>query len=307
MSTEDDDALVMCYAWFSEPVKKHVFLEAPSVYSSSLEIEMERFKGKRIFVTGAGSGFGRRTAEKFAEEGAADVYLIDILQDRLDVVTEEVQKRGSNPIPLCFDLADSGRCGEAMAQALSEGPLDVLICNAAAVEEKRFINIELDSWQRQLDVNLTAYFVLGRDAARSMVKEKSGVILFTSSIDAQGHSLGFTPYCVTKAGEVSLMKSMAVELARSGVRVNSVSPGPADTQQSTDLVGKELMEKWRKHGFPEVPLNRLASVDDIADAFLYLASDAARFVTGHDLVVDGGHTADVYEIPYPEDSGHAYA
>ena len=99
---------------------------------------------------------------------------------------------------------------------------------------------------------------------------------------------------------------MAVELARSGVRVNSVSPGPADTQQSTDLVGKELMEKWRKHGFPEVPLNRLASVDDIADAFLYLASDAARFVTGHDLVVDGGHTADVYEIPYPKDSGHTY-
>ena len=268
---------------------------------------MERFKGKRIFDTGAGSGFGRRTAEKYAEEGAVDVYLLDILQDRLDVVTEEVQKRGSNPIPLCFDLADASRCSKAMAQALSEGPLDVLICNAAAVEEKRFINIELDSWQRQLDVNLTAYFVLGRDAARSMVKEKSGVILFTSSTAAFGHSLGFTPYCVTKAGEVSLMKSMAVELARSGVRVNSVSPGPADTQQSTDLVGKELMEKWRKHGFPEVPLNRLASVDDIADAFLYLASDAARFVTGHDLVVDGGHTADVYEIPYPEDSGHAYA
>ena len=103
------------------------------------------------------------------------------------------------------------------------------------------------------------------------------------------------------------MKSMAVELARSGVRVNSVSPGPGDTQQSTDLVGEELMEKWRKHGFPEVPLIRLVSTDDIADAFLYLASDAARFVTGHDLVVDGGHTADVYEIPYPEDSDHEYS
>jgi len=168
---------------------------------------------------------------------------------------------------------------------------------AAAVAEERFLDIELESWQRQIDVNLTAYFILARDAARSMVKQRSGVILFTASIDAQGHSLKFTPYCVSKAGDVSLMKSMAVELARSGVRVNSVSPGPADTQQSTDLVGEELMAKWRKHGFPTVPLNRLASVDDIANAFLFLASDDASYITGHDLVVDGGHTADVYEIP----------
>ena len=80
--------------------------------------------------------------------------------------------------------------------------------------------------------------------------------------------------------------------------MNSVSPGPADTQQSTDIVGEELMAKWREHGFPEVPLNRLAATDDIASAFLFLASDEASYITGHDLVVDGGHTADVYEIPY---------
>ena len=244
---------------------------------------MSRFEGKRVFVTGAGSGFGRRTAEKFAEEGAAAIYLVDILQNRLDTVTKEVKKRGATAV--------------SMAQALADDPLDILVCNAAAVAEERFLDIELESWQRQIDVNLTAYFILARDAARSMVKQRSGVILFTASIDAQGHSLKFTPYCVSKAGDVSLMKSMAVELARSGVRVNSVSPGPADTQQSTDLVGEELMAKWRKHGFPTVPLNRLASVDDIANAFLFLASDDASYITGHDLVVDGGHTADVYEIP----------
>ena len=258
---------------------------------------MSRFKGKRVFVTGAGSGFGRRTAEKFAEEGAAAIYLVDILQNRLDTVTKEVKKRGATAVSMCFDLADADACQQAMAQALADDPLDILVCNAAAVAEERFLDIELESWQRQIDVNLTAYFLLARDAARSMVKQRSGVILFTASIDAQGHSLKFTPYCVSKGGDVSLMKSMAVELARSGVRVNSVSPGPADTQQSTDLVGEELMAKWRKHGFPTVPLNRLASVDDIANAFLFLASDDASYITGHDLVVDGGHTADVYEIP----------
>jgi NAD(P)-dependent dehydrogenase (short-subunit alcohol dehydrogenase family) len=253
---------------------------------------MKRFQEKRIFIAGAGSGFGQRTAEKFAEEGAAEIYLVDILQDRLDIVTKQIQKRGSNPIPLCFDLADSGRCSEAMAKALSEGALDVLICNAAVVKEKQLVNITLDSWQRQLDVNLTAYFVLGRDAARSMVKEKSGVILFTSSTAAFGHSLGFTSYCVTKAGEVALMKSMAVELARSGIRVNSVSPGTADTPLLVEIAGAESVERWRKNGFSGAPLNRLVTVDDVADAFLYLASDAAGFITGHNLVVDGGHTAE---------------
>ncbi len=198
---------------------------------------MRRFEGKRVFITGAGSGFGRRTAERFSEEGASTVYLVDILQDRLDLVVKEVEEWGAIAVPLCLDLADPVACQNAMAQALSDGPIDVLVCNAAAVAEEKFLDIELESWQRQIDVNLTAYFILARDVARSMVKRKSGVILFTSSIDAQGHSLRFTPYCVSKAGEVSLMKSMAVELARDGVRVNAVSPGPADTQQSTDLVG----------------------------------------------------------------------
>ena len=259
---------------------------------------MSRFEGKRVFVTGAGSGFGRRTAEKFAEEGAAAVYLVDIIQERLNVVEKEIEARGATAVPMCFDLADAGACQQAMVQALADAPLDILVCNAATVVEEKFLDITLESWKRQIDVNLTAYFLLARDAARSMVKEGAGVILFTASIDAQGHSMEFTPYCVSKAGEVSLMKSMAVELARSGVRVNSVSPGPADTQQSTDLVGEELMATWRKHGFPTVPLNRLAAVDDIANAFLFLASDDASYITGHDLVVDGGHTADVYEIPY---------
>ncbi len=259
---------------------------------------MGRFDGKRIFVTGAGSGFGSRTSEKFAEEGASTIYMVDRLQDRLDLSVEAVTSRGAEAVPMCFDLADGEACVDAMAQALGgDNHLDVLVCNAAHWADEHVLEISMESWSRHLAVNLTAYFLLARDAARAMVERGSGVILFNASIDAQGHSLGFTSYCVTKAGDRALMKSMAVELARSGVRVNSVSPGPADTQQSTDIVGEELMEKWRKHGFPEVPLNRLASVDDIANAFLFLASDEASYITGHDLVVDGGHTADIYEIP----------
>ena len=259
---------------------------------------MGRFDGKRVFITGAGSGFGRRTSERFAEEGASTVYMVDRLQDRLDIAAEAVRSRGAEAVPMCFDLADGEACTTAMTQALADSQhLDILVCNAAHWADEHVLEISLESWTRHLAVNLTAYFLLAQGAARSMVERRSGVILFNASIDAQGHSLGFTSYCVTKAGDRALMKSMAVELARSGVRVNSVSPGPADTQQSTDIVGEELMAKWREHGFPEVPLNRLAATDDIASAFLFLASDEASYITGHDLVVDGGHTADIYEIP----------
>jgi dihydroanticapsin dehydrogenase len=124
-----------------------------------------------------------------------------------------------------------------------------------------------------------------------------GSIGFTASVDALGAERGFTGYCVTKAGLVALARVMAVELAEHGIRVNCVSPGPGDTQGSVDLVGEELMEHYRTAGFAGVPLKRLAGVDDIAEAFLYLASDAASFVTGHNLVVDGGLTVFAYQVP----------
>jgi len=130
-----------------------------------------------------------------------------------------------------------------------------------------------------------------------MKETGGGVIRFTSSIAALGHGGGFTHYCGAKAGVAALTKAIAVECAPYNIRCNSVGPGPADTQQSTDIVGEELMEKWRSEGFPLVPANRLASVDDIAHAFLYLASDEARYVSGVNLIVDGALTAQTYDVP----------
>ena len=96
---------------------------------------------------------------------------------------------------------------------------------------------------------------------------------------------------------IQLAKAFAVECAPFGIRCNCVAPGPADTQQSVDLVGEELMDKWRKEGFPVVPLNKLADDVDIAEAFLFLASDAAKYVSGINLVVDGALTAQTYDVP----------
>lgn len=257
-----------------------------------------RFEGKNVFVTGAGSGFGRRTAERFAEEGANNVYLVDRLQDRLDEVSPVIEDLGAKPVQILTDLGEMENCADAVAKALDVDPkLDVMISNAAAWVDEPFIDMKDDSWRRVLSVNLDAYYVLAQRAARAMKETGGGVILFTSSISSLGHGRGFTAYSVAKAGLVSLAKAIAVECAPYDIRCNCVAPGPADTQQSVDLVGEELMEKWRKEGFPVVPMNRLASTDDIANAFVYLASDEAQYVTGVNLVVDGGLTAQTYDVP----------
>lgn len=259
---------------------------------------MGRFEGKNVFVTGAGSGFGRRTAQRFAEEGAHHVYLVDYNRRRLDEAAPSIEEYGATAHKICLDMGDMDNCVAAMAQALAIDPrLDVLVSNAGAWINEQFIDMSNSDWRRILSVNLDAYFVLAREAAQAMKKTGGGVILFTSSIVALGHGRGFTAYCVSKAALVSLARAIAVECASYGIRANCVSPGPADTQQSVDLVGEELMDKWRRDGFPVVPANRLADDIDIAEAFLYLASDAAKYVSGINLVVDGALTAQTYDVP----------
>ena len=257
-----------------------------------------RFTGKNVLITGAGSGFGRRTAECFAAEGAANLYLVDRRPDRLQEVAGEIRELGANPVSICVDLGVTKDCESAIDQALAVDPrLDVLISNAAAWVQRPFIEMTHDDWRRVMSVNLDAYFTLSQRAAQAMKDTGGGVILFTSSISALGHGRNFTAYCVGKAAIVSLAKAIAVELAPWKIRANCVSPGPADTQQSVDIAGEDLMNKWRAEGFPVVPMNRLAATDDIASAFLYLASDDARYVSGINLVVDGAYTAQVYDLP----------
>jgi NAD(P)-dependent dehydrogenase (short-subunit alcohol dehydrogenase family) len=220
------------------------------------------------------------------------------LPERLEAVAVEVERLGARPARLAADLSDTASCEAVVERALADcGRVDVLLSNHAVLEQPTpFLELEDEDWELQLRVNLTSSFVLAQRAARAMAESGGGVILFTASVNAFGAGRGSAPYCASKAGLVSLAQVMAVELAPLGIRVNCVSPGPADTQRSVDLVGEEAMTRFRQ-SFPAVPLNRLASADDIAEAFLYLASDAAAYVTGQNLVVDGGLTAQIYDLP----------
>jgi NAD(P)-dependent dehydrogenase (short-subunit alcohol dehydrogenase family) len=258
-----------------------------------------RHSGKVVLVTGGGSGIGRATALRFARDGASAVYVVDHFGDRADAVAAELRALGIKAGGISAELAELAGCHRAVDEVVTaEGRVDVVVSNAAAWTEEPFLEMKDESWCNVIGVNLTAYFRIGQRAAQAMVTAGTeGVILFTASISSLGASPEFAHYSAAKAGVANLTQTMAIELAQHRIRVNAVSPGPADTQQSVDLVGAELMDKWRREGFPVAPLNRLASADDVAGAFSYLASDDAAYVTGVHLVVDGGLTAHAYSVP----------
>ena len=261
-------------------------------------MDKERHAGKVVLITGGGSGIGRATALRFAVEGAEQVFIVDHFADRLDSVAEEIEGQGSRAGKIVAELSEVAECERAVKEAHEEaGRLDVVVSNAAAWTQEPFLEMRDESWLKVIAVNLTANFVVGQRSARFMVEEDGGVILFTTSISSLGGSPEFSHYNAAKAGTANLVKTMALELAGTGVRVNCVSPGPSDTQQSVDLVGEELMEKWRREGFPVVPMGRLGGADEIAAAFSFLASDDAAYITGVNLVVDGGLTAHAYSVP----------
>lgn len=262
-------------------------------------MDRERHAAKVVLITGGGSGFGRATALRFASEGAESIYLVDRLPDRLDAVAAEVRAAGSDVGTIAAELSEVSECERAVSETIAAaGRIDVAISNAAAWTQEPFLELTDESWQRIVAVNLTAYFVVGQRAARAMVERGGGgTILFTSSISSVGGSPEFSHYGATKAAVVNLAQTMAIELAPHSIRVNCISPGPSDTQQSVDLVGEELVDTWRREGFPVVPLGRLGAADDMAAALSYLASADAAYVTGINLIVDGGLTAHAYTVP----------
>lgn len=258
-----------------------------------------RLAGRSAVITGGGSGFGRATALRFAQEGASRIILADLRRDAAERVRAEVEAIGAHAVVVKCNVGEVAQCEQLVADTLAfvDGKIDIVVSNAAAFHGGApFLEFPDDVWFTDLAVNLTASYILGQRFARAMAKTGGGSILYTTSINAEGAGAGFPSYCATKAGIVGLIQVMAVELAKFNIRVNGVGPGPADTPRSVQLVGEETMEQFRKK-FPVVPMGRLASPDDVANAFLFLASDESSYITGQNLMVCGGVTAYVYNVP----------
>lgn len=238
-------------------------------------------EGRCAVVTGAGSGIGRACAVALAEAGAR-VALFDV--------------NGASGVPgttldVQVDVTDDTAVADAVARVADElGPPRILVNAAGIVVRKNLLETSVEEWQRVVAVNLTGYFVLLRHVVPLMAAAGGGSIVQVASI--AGHiGYGFPSYTAAKGGVLAMTKQLAAELAPQRIRINSVSPGVVRTGINRDTLGTDTI---RDATVAATPWGRIGEPPDIAAAVLFLAGDDADFVTGTDLIVDGGMTSAIY-------------
>ncbi len=253
----------------------------------------KRFVAKNVVITGAGRGIGQATAFRFADEGA-DVMLNARTLAPLEETAEKIMKSGGKAWVYQADVTKSEEVQGIVDAAMKRwGRIDILINNAGIEDQTPFLQIVEENWDRVLATDLKAHFLLSQKVAREMVKTGGGVILHNASIDALGGDGPFASYNAAKSGLLGLNRTMAFELAQYNIRVNCVSPGYTHTDLVEAAVGKKMID-YMKKSFERVPMRRLVKTSEVAAAFAFLASDDASAITGTNLVVDCGLTANWY-------------
>jgi NAD(P)-dependent dehydrogenase (short-subunit alcohol dehydrogenase family) len=255
-----------------------------------------RFEDRKVIVTGGGRGIGAATARRFAAEGA-DVLVVARTETEIAAVAESIRATGASASHEVGDVsraADVERIVEG-AEERWDGRVDVLVNNAGVDHDCPFLEFPESDWRRVLDVNLTGPFLCAQRAAKVMARRGGGAIVHIASIDALGADGTQAAYNASKAGLRGLNRTMAMELARYGIRSAIVNPGYVGTALTRDYVGEEMYEYMRSR-FARVPQRRFADPDEIASAVLFLASDDALHITGTELTIDGGTTANLYIV-----------
>jgi 3-oxoacyl-[acyl-carrier protein] reductase len=242
--------------------------------------------GKRVAVTGAGSGMGRATAELFAERGAR-VAVVDLDVEAAEATVDAVETAGGEAIALKADVSDAADV-EGFVEATVErwGGLDVLHNNAGIAQESTPVEeVTEATWDRVQSVNLKSAFLGAKYAVPHLRSGSGGVILNTASTAGIRPRTGLSAYAASKGGMITLTKQLAFELAEDGVRVNAICPVATDTEMLPRFAGGDLSVEGMAD---TIPLGRLAEPGDIASVAAFLASDEAAMITGTALEVDGG-------------------
>ncbi len=249
-----------------------------------------QLNGKAALIAGAGGGICRAIALAFAREGAA-VACVDIDAAAAAETARLVAEAGGRSLSQACDVA-SESATESAAEAAHRafGRLDILVSGAAPHDPSgTIVEISLADWQRVLDINLTGSFLLCRAAVPLMIAGGGGSIILIASQLGRVGSAGRAAYCATKGALVQLAKVIALDHAGQNIRANTLSPGGVETQRTLNRYGS--FDVARQLLGAKHPVGRLGRPDEIAGAAVFLASDAASFVTGSDLLVDGGYTA----------------
>jgi NAD(P)-dependent dehydrogenase (short-subunit alcohol dehydrogenase family) len=249
-----------------------------------------KLAGKVALISGAGGGICRAIAIAFAKAGAA-VACVDIDPAASAETARLAAEAGGRSVSQACDVAsESETLAAADAAHQAFGRLDILVSGAAPHDPSgTVVETTLADWQRVLDINLTGSFLLSRAVLPVMIAGGGGsIILIASQLGSVG-SAGRAAYCATKGALIQLAKVMAIDHAAQNIRVNTLSPGAVETQRTLNRYGS--FGAAREHIGPKHLLGRLGRPDEIADAAVFLAGDSASFITGSDLLVDGGYTA----------------
>jgi NAD(P)-dependent dehydrogenase (short-subunit alcohol dehydrogenase family) len=260
-------------------------IDAPSI------LERFRLTGRVALVTGAGQGIGRGFAHALGEAGAA-VAVVDLATERAETVAHELVQKGIDAMALTVDVTQPQQVQRMVDAVVGKwGKLTIGVNNAGMGQWVDSEVMPLDEWQKVIALNLTAVFLCAQAEAKLMLPVGYGKIINTASMSG---SIVNTPqnqaaYNTSKAGVIHLTRSLAAEWADRGLRVNCISPGYTRTQLVDELTktaeGQRMVPEWLRM----TPLGRMAEVTDLQGAVVYLAAPASDFMTGHDLVIDGGY------------------
>ena len=244
---------------------------------------MSQLANQIAVVTGAGRGIGRAIALKFATEGA-DIVCVSRTAENSEKVANEIRALGRRAWAHAVDVSDSAAVAAAGEKILAEcGKVDILVNNAGITRDGLLMRMSEADWDAVLNTNLKGAFLFTKAFSRGFIKQRSGRILNVASVIGLIGNAGQCNYAASKAALIGFTKSVARELASRGITVNALAPGFIETDMTAALKPETQAELLK-----QIPLGRLGQPDDIAQAALFLASPAARYITGQVLTVDGG-------------------
>lgn len=244
---------------------------------------------KVVCISGSSRGLGKAIAQGFAERGAK-VIVSSWNRDELENTRQEFESHGLAVESVVLDVRNQADCQRFVATALERhGTLDVMICNAGTDIIKPAEQYEENEWDKILDINLRGYYFCAQFAAQHMLSVGSGSIIMTSSIAGSAGIPGLVPYAASKGGINQLVRTMAVEWAQRGIRVNAVAPGYIENIMADVKFDED--DPYQKRVVTFTPMGRRGAVDEFLGAYLFLASEASSYITGEILYVDGGYHA----------------